>query len=71
MPAVLLGDTQLVGHGGTTATELVYRHQIGPVIQTRAAVIDRLFGHGGSGVQSLSWSFTGPLRVVWQTGTSL
>ena len=40
---------QLVGHSGTSVTELVYRHQIRPVIQTGATVMDRLFGHGGSG----------------------
>ena len=40
---------QLVGHSGTTVTELVYRHQIRPVIQAGATVMDRLFGHGGSG----------------------
>jgi integrase len=40
---------QLVGHSGTTVTELVYRHQIRPVIQTGATVMDRLFGHGRSG----------------------
>jgi hypothetical protein len=37
------------GHSGTNVTELVYRHQIRPVIQTGATVMDRLFGHGGSG----------------------
>jgi hypothetical protein len=42
---VPLGDiAQLVGHSGTTVTELVYRHQIRPVIQTGATVMDRLFG---------------------------
>ncbi len=47
---VPLGDiAQLVGHSGTTVTELVYRHQIRPVIQTGATVMDRLFGHGSSG----------------------
>jgi hypothetical protein len=30
----------LVGHSGTTVTELVYCHQIRPVIQTGALVID-------------------------------
>ena len=40
---------QLVGHSGTTVTELVYRHQIRPVIQAGATVMDRLFGHGRSG----------------------
>jgi hypothetical protein len=45
-----LGDiAQLVGHSGPTVTELVYRHQIRPVIQTGATVMDRLFGRGGSG----------------------
>ena len=34
---------QLVGHSGTTVTELVYRHQLRPVIQTGATVLDRLF----------------------------
>jgi integrase len=34
---------QLVGHRGTTVTELVYRHQLRPVIQTGAIVMDELF----------------------------
>ena len=34
---------QLVGHSGTTVTELVYRHQLRPVIQTGATVMDSLF----------------------------
>ena len=38
--------SQLVGHRGTTVTELVYRHQLRPVIQTGATVMDRLFEHG-------------------------
>lgn len=33
----------LVGHGGTTVTERVYRHQIRPVIQDGTAAMDRLF----------------------------
>jgi integrase len=33
----------LVGHSGTTVTEAVYRHQIRPVVQDGATVIDRLF----------------------------
>ena len=36
-------SAQLVGHSGTTVTELVYRHQLRPVIQTGATVMDRLF----------------------------
>lgn len=34
---------QLVGHSGTSVTELVYRHRLRPVIQTGATVKDRLF----------------------------
>lgn len=33
----------LVGHSGTTVTEAVYRHQIRPVVQDGATIIDRLF----------------------------
>jgi integrase len=33
----------LVGHGGTTVTERVYRHQIRPVIQAGTDAMDRLF----------------------------
>jgi integrase len=36
----------LVGHSGTTVTEAVYRHQIRPVVQDGATVIDRLFPSG-------------------------
>jgi integrase len=35
--------SQLVGHRGTSVTEIVYRHQIRPVIQTGATVMDELF----------------------------
>jgi integrase len=35
--------SQLVGHSGTSVTELVYRHQLRPVIQTGAMVMDQLF----------------------------
>lgn len=35
--------SQLVGHSGTSVTELVYRHQLRPVIQTGATVMDQLF----------------------------
>ena len=31
--------SRLVGHSGTTVTELVYRHQLKPVIQTGATVM--------------------------------
>lgn len=39
--------SRLVGHSGTTVTELVYRHQLKPVIQTGATVMDRLFTRKG------------------------
>jgi hypothetical protein len=34
---------RLVGHSPTSTTELVYRHQIRPVVQGGATVMDRLF----------------------------
>jgi len=34
--------SRLVGQAGSTVTELVYRHQLKPVIQTGATVMDRL-----------------------------
>jgi hypothetical protein len=40
--------SQLVGHRGTTVTELVYRHQLRPVIQTGATVMEQLFKRGSS-----------------------
>jgi integrase len=39
--------SQLVGHRGTSVTNIVYRHQIRPVIQTGATVVDELFGPAG------------------------
>ena len=41
--------SRLVGHSGTTVTELVYRHQIRPVLQTGAVAMDALFGVTGEG----------------------
>jgi integrase len=38
--------SRLLGHSGTSVTELVYRHQIRPVIQTGAVAMDALFGSG-------------------------
>lgn len=35
---------RLVGHSGTSVTEAVYRHELRPVLQTGASVMDRLFG---------------------------
>jgi integrase len=34
----------LVGHKSTVVTELVYRKQIRPVMQSRAEAMDRIFG---------------------------
>jgi site-specific recombinase XerD len=47
---------RLIGHaGGSVVTEKVYRHQIKPVIQDGAVVMDRIFPGDGSGAgQSLS-----------------
>jgi hypothetical protein len=36
--------TSLFRHAGTTVTELVYPHQLKPVIQTGATVMNKLFG---------------------------
>ncbi|MGI8457472.1 MAG: site-specific integrase [Propionibacteriaceae bacterium] len=43
---------RLVGHAGTSVTEAVYRHELRPVLQTGAVVLDRLFSapKSGSGV---------------------
>lgn len=46
--------SRLVGHSGTTVTELVYRHQIRPVLQAGAQVMDELFAAGRADPQSLS-----------------
>jgi integrase len=35
--------SRLVGHKGTNVTELVYRHELRPVIQTGATAMDSLF----------------------------
>lgn len=37
---------QLVGHTSSRTTEVVYRHQIRPVIQTAAQAMDELFPTG-------------------------
>lgn len=40
--------SRLVGHAGTTVTELVYRHQLRPVVQTGATVMNALFSSDGA-----------------------
>jgi hypothetical protein len=38
--------SRLVGHSGTSVTELVYRKQIRPVVEDGAVTMDRLFPTG-------------------------
>jgi len=38
--------SRLVGHKSTVVTELVYRKQIRPVMQSGAEAMDRIFGPG-------------------------
>jgi integrase len=40
---------RLVGHRSTAVTELVYRQQIRPVLQSGAVVMDRIFGEQPDG----------------------
>jgi integrase len=40
--------SRLVGHSGTSVTELVYRKQIRPVVEGGATVMDRIFGSAGT-----------------------
>jgi hypothetical protein len=35
--------SRLVGHSDTTTTETVYRHQIRPVVQGGAEIMDKIF----------------------------
>ena len=53
---------RLVGHSGTTVTELVYRHQLRPVIQTGARVMDRLFSSESVQDRSHAVSHSGALN---------
>ena len=46
--------SRLVGHSGTTVTELVYRHQLKHVIQTGATVMDQLFDRKSEGAKAPS-----------------
>jgi integrase len=38
--------SRLVGHKSTTVTEIAYRKQIRPVMQSGAAAMNRIFGAG-------------------------
>jgi integrase len=44
--------SRLVGHAGTHVTELVYRHQLRPVIESGAVAMDRLFASDDQGGES-------------------
>lgn len=37
--------SRLMGHSGTAVTELVYRHELRPVLQAGASVMDAVFAH--------------------------
>jgi site-specific recombinase XerC len=39
--------SRLMGHNGTTVTELVYRHQIRPVVEHGAEAMDQIFRGSG------------------------
>lgn len=57
--------SRLVGHSGTTVTELVYRHQLRPVIQTGATIMDQLFGGitEDTGQEPLSSTLSSTVKV--------
>ncbi|MEW2508139.1 hypothetical protein AB0878_47530 [Amycolatopsis sp. NPDC047767] len=38
--------SRLMGHNGTAVTELVYRHQLRPVVEHGAEAMDEIFGDG-------------------------
>ncbi len=40
--------SRLVGHSGTTVTELIYRKQIRPVVDDGAAAMNRIVQHTGT-----------------------
>ena len=44
--------SRLVGHAGTHVTELVYRHQLRPVIESGAVAMERLFASDDEGNES-------------------
>ncbi len=37
--------SRLMGHSGTAVTEIVYRHELRPVLQAGASVMDAVFAH--------------------------
>jgi hypothetical protein len=49
---------QLVGHPSTRTTEVIYRKELRPVINTGATIMDRLFGSPG-----LAWPRSGAGRA--------
>jgi integrase len=51
--------SRLVGHKSTVVTELIYRKQLRPVVQTGAVVMDGIFGSPAHGSHSVSHSDSG------------
>jgi hypothetical protein len=47
--------SRMVGHQSTVVTELIYRKQIRPVMETGAEAMDRIFGADKSADEE-SWS---------------
>lgn len=37
--------SRLMGHSGTAVTELVYRHELRPVLESGASLMDTVFQH--------------------------
>jgi integrase len=37
--------SRLMGHSGTAVTELVYRHELRPVLESGASIMDTVFQH--------------------------
>jgi integrase len=37
--------SRLMGHSGTAVTELVYRHELRPVLESGASIMDNVFQH--------------------------
>jgi integrase len=51
--------SRLVGHSGTSVTELIYRKQIRPVVEDGAVAMDRLFPTAGENAGGTKDATTG------------
>jgi hypothetical protein len=45
--SAILQNARLVGHSSTRTTEVIYRKELRPVINTGATIMDRLFPDSG------------------------